>query len=583
MYTRTSLLESIWKLNDYDERQSLIISQRHNISPLISKLLNIRNIPENEIDKFLNPELQDYLPDPFELKDMNKSINRIIDTISKKGLIGIIADYDVDGSTSAAILCRFFKFIGQRYILKIPNRLKNGYGPNEEILDNMLDNKIDLLLTLDCGTTYFDILDKKKYLIFDTIVIDHHISDKHLPKVFSVINPNRFDEDNKYKDLAAVGVTFLFILGLRKVLRIKNFFKKNNILEPNLLNYLDLVALGTVCDVVNLQHYNRAFVSKGIEIIHKRKNKGITAIIDNSRINHSPTVTDLGYIIGPQLNAASRIDDSSLSSRLLMSEDIIEIESISRKILILNEKRKLIEKKIFDEAIEQAIKQKNKKIIIVKGELWHKGVLGIIASRLVERFNKPAIVISYNKDEGVGSARSLNFIDLGHIIIYAKEKGLLLEGGGHKMAAGLKISMQKYNDFLKFIVDILKNIDSSFFKKTLHFDSILTLDEINLDLLDNIEKLQPCGISNPNPKFIVQNINIEFSKIIKEKHVLMKFRNNKDNLLNGISFNCVDNALGQNLLNNKHRKFDLGCSIIKDRYQRNYQPQLVIHDAIIIN
>jgi len=447
----------------------------------------------------------------------------------------------------------------------------------------LLDSKIDLLLTLDCGTTSFDILDKEKYLLFDTIVIDHHISDKHLPQVFSIINPNRFDENNDYKDLAAVGVVFLFILALRKHLRIKNYFKNNNIPEPNLLNYLDLVALGTVCDVVSLQNYNRMFVSKGIKVIHKRKNKGITAIIDNSRISHSPTVSDLGYVVGPQLNAASRIDDSSLSSKLLMSEDIIEIESISRKLLILNEKRKLIEKKILNEAIKQAMKQKNKNVIIVQGEGWHKGVLGIVASRLVERFNKPAIVISFNKENGVGSARSLHFIDLGHIIMNAKNKGLLVNGGGHKMAAGLKISMKMYNHFLKFIDDIFKEYDSSYFQKVVYYDSVLTIDEINMHLLENIEKLEPFGNGNPEPKFIIQNVCIEFAKVIKERHVLIQFKNIDNILLKGISFNCVDNALGQNLLKNKSKKFDFGCSIKKDIYQSIIQPQLVIHDAMVTN
>ena len=234
MYSINSLSGANWKLKDFDERQSLMISQRHNISPLISKLLNIRNIPDHKIDQFLNPEILNFLPDPFKIIDMSKSIERVIETILKKKLIGIIADYDVDGATSVAIICRFFKSINQKFIIKIPNRLKDGYGPNEEILDQMLNSKIDLLLTLDCGTTSFNIIDKEKFL-FDTIVIDHHIKDKNLPKVFSIINPNIHNEKSDYQDLAAVGVTFLFVLGLRKQLRINNFFKKNKILEPNLL------------------------------------------------------------------------------------------------------------------------------------------------------------------------------------------------------------------------------------------------------------------------------------------------------------------------------------------------------------
>ena len=583
MYSTTSILGSIWKLKEVDERESLMLAQRHNLSLIVAKLLNNRNISNDQVDLFLNPEILDNLPDPFILKDMLKSIKRIADTISKNKLIGIISDYDVDGSTSAAILCKFFKSINQKFILKIPNRLKDGYGPNEEILDEMLQHNIDLLLTLDCGTTSFNILDKKKYLVFDTIVIDHHISDKHLPNIFSIINPNRFDQKNNFTDLAAVGVVFLFILALRKHLRENNYFNKNNIFEPNLMNYLDLVALGTICDVVNLQNYNRLFVSKGIKNIHKRKNTAITTLIDNSSINHTPTASDLSYFIGPQLNAASRISDSSLPSKFLISEDIVEIESIARKLLILNEKRKLIEKNILNQAMDQAIKQKNKNVIIVLGEEWHKGVLGIIASRLVEIFNKPSIVISFNKDQGIGSARSLNFIDIGQIIMDAKNAGVIEEGGGHKMAAGLKISMKKYSRFLMFLEDIFIKYDSSYFKKTIFYDTILSVDEINIDLLEDIERLEPFGKGNPEPKFIIKNIYLELAKTIKERHVLIKFRNNSDLLLKGISFNCVDNDLGQNLLKSKNKKFDLGCSIKKDIYQSNIQPQLMIYDAMVIN
>ena len=583
MYSTTSILGSIWKLKEVDERESLMLAQRHNLSLIVAKLLNNRNIFNDQVDLFLNPEILDNLPDPFILKDMLKSIKRIADTISKNKLIGIISDYDVDGSTSAAILCKFFKSINQKFILKIPNRLKDGYGPNEEILDEMLQHNIDLLLTLDSGTTSFNILDKNKYLVFDTIVIDHHISDRHLPNIFSIINPNRFDQKNNFTDLAAVGVVFLFILALRKHLRENNYFKKNNIFEPNLMNYLDLVALGTICDVVNLQNYNRLFVSKGIRNIHKRKNTAITTLIDNSSINHTPTASDLSYFIGPQLNAASRISDSSLPSKFLISEDIVEIESIARKLLILNEKRKLIEKNILNQAMDQAIKQKNKNVIIVLGEEWHKGVLGIIASRLVEIFNKPSIVISFNKDQGIGSARSLNFIDIGQIIMDAKKAGVIEEGGGHKMAAGLKVSMKKYSRFLMFLEDIFIKYDSSYFKKTILYDTILSVDEINIGLLEDIERLEPFGKGNPEPKFIIKNIYLELAKTIKERHVLIKFRNNSNLLLKGISFNCVDNDLGQNLLKSKNKKFDLGCSIKKDIYQSNIQPQLVIYDAMVIN
>tara|TARA_Y100000590_G_scaffold469446_1_gene657049 strand:- start:447 stop:2126 length:1680 start_codon:yes stop_codon:yes gene_type:complete len=559
-----------------------MFSQRHNISPILAKLLNIRNINNEEIEQFLNPKIKDNLPDPFDLKDMKKAVDKTIDIIINKKKIGIIADYDVDGSTSLAILAKFFKSINQNFIYKIPNRLKDGYGPNTKILDDFLNDKIDLLFTLDCGTNSFGILDDKKYKIFDTIVIDHHISDYKLPEVYSIINPNRFDEKNNYKNLAAVGVVYLFILALRKKLRSINYFNKE-FKEPNLLYYLDLVALGTVCDVVSLKNYNRIFVNEGIKIIHERNNKGITAIIDNSNINHSPSSTDLGYIIGPQLNAASRIDDSSLSSKILISENLIEIESISRKLFLLNEKRKLIEKTIYEEALILANKEKDKNILIIRGNDWHIGVLGIVASRLVEKFNKPSIVISFNNQYGIGSARSLNFIDLGNMIMLAKNEGLLISGGGHKMAAGIKILNENYQKFVNFLDDKFKDFNSSFFKKTLDLDLILEINEVNNHLLDNIEQLEPFGNDNPEPQFILKNVSIEFSKVIKEKHIIINFKDIDNNNIKGICFNSYDNELGQNLLNHSNKKYDLACSVKKDVYQGKIKPQLIIKDAIILN
>ena len=560
-----------------------MISQRHNISSLLAKLIHIRGIPDFEVDDFLKPDLKKNLPDPFELKDMKKSVERVTEALLKKQLVGIIADYDVDGSTSAAILCKFFNSLNQKIILKIPNRLKEGYGPNHHLMNQLLKEKIDLLFTLDCGTTSFDILDQEKYHYFDTIIIDHHISEKHLPNVFSIINPNRIDENNNFNNLAAVGVTFMFILALRKHLRKNNYFKNEKIEEPNLLSYLDLVALGTVCDVVSLQKYNRIFVSQGIDVIHKRTNKGIAKIFDNLRINHAPTASDLGYLIGPQLNAASRIEDSTLSSKLLISNDIIEIESISKKLLILNEKRKLIEKKIYEEAIEQAYKQKNNNIIIVKGQEWHKGVLGIVASRIAEKLNMPAIVISFDQMYGVGSARSVSNIDLGKIILNAKEEGLLISGGGHKMAAGLKISKDLFHVFESHLINVFKNFNPSYFQKIKFYDSILTLEEINIDLINNIEKLEPFGNGNPEPMFIIKNINLEYAKIIKDKHVLLKFKNNYEIDIKGISFNCVDNALGENLLNNKFKKFDIACTTRRNSFKGNIHPQLIVYDARLID
>ena len=581
MFKELSLLNNKWSLKDYNERQVLTLSQRNKISPILAKLLTLRNVQSEDVENYLNLNLYNNLPNPFLLKDMKITIDRVIQAIERNQNIGIIADYDVDGSTSAAIFIKFFEFYQKKLYLKIPDRLNEGYGPNTRIMNYFLKEKINLVFTLDCGTSSFGILDDEKYKNIDVIVVDHHLSEEKLPNVFSIINPNRFDEKSEYNEMAAVGVTFLFLMALRKRLRQKNFFSK--IKEPNLLSFLDLVALGTVCDVVKLDNYNRMFVKIGLDLIKKRKNKSIAQIIDNSNLYHTPTTSDLGFVIGPQLNAASRVDDSSLPSKLLISNDISEIEKISRKLILFNEKRKLIENNIFDEALIQVKKQTTNKFIIVHGFGWHKGVLGIIASRLINQFYKPTIVISFDQTEGVGSARSINMIDLGSIILTAKKKGLLINGGGHKMAAGLKIKKNLLDDFHTYLTQCFYKYDKSIFQKIEEFDLKITLNTINENLLEDIEKLEPFGNGNEEPKFIISDVKIDYVKILKEKHLLIFFQTDNSINLRAICFNCIGTKLGEYLLNYKNYNLELGCTIRRDNYNKSLLPQIVIIDAMLLN
>ena len=581
MFKELSLLNNKWSLKDYNERQVLTLSQRNKISPILAKLLTLRNVQSEDVENYLNLNLHNNLPNPFLLKDMKITIDRVIQAIERNQNIGIIADYDVDGSTSAAILIKFFEFYQKKLYLKIPDRLNEGYGPNTRIMNYFLKEKINLVFTLDCGTSSFGILDDEKYKNIDVIVVDHHLSEQKLPNVFSIINPNRFDEKSEYNEMAAVGVTFLFLMALRKGLRQKNFFSK--IKEPNLLSFLDLVALGTVCDVVKLDNYNRMFVKIGLDLIKKRKNKSIAQIIDNSNLYHTPTTSDLGFVIGPQLNAASRVDDSSLPSKLLISGDISEIEKISRKLILFNEKRKLIENNIFDEALIQVKKQATNKFIIVHSFGWHKGVLGIIASRLINQFYKPTIVISFDQTEGVGSARSINMIDLGSIILTAKKKGLLINGGGHKMAAGLKIKKNLLDDFHTYLTQCFYKYDKSIFQKIEEFDLKITLNTINENLLEDIEKLEPFGNGNEEPKFIISDVKIDYVKILKEKHLLIFFQTDNSINLRAICFNCIGTKLGEYLLNYKNYNLELGCAIRRDNYNKSLLPQMVIMDAMLLN
>jgi len=346
---------------------------------------------------------------------------------------------------------------------------------------------------------------------------------------------------------------------------------------------LDLVALGTVCDVVELKEYNRLFVKKGLEIIKKRENKNISKIFDNSKNNSTPNASDLGFIIGPQLNAASRIDDSSLSANFLITNDINKIESISKKLFLLNEKRKIIEDKVYKEALKQAENQIHSKYILVHNKNWHNGILGIVASKLVNLFHKPVIVLSFTNNIGIGSARSIKKIHLGNIVLKAKNERILISGGGHAMAAGLQVKYEKLNNFKLFLEDQFKIFDNSFFDKTDYFDSLISVNQINNNLLETLEQMEPYGNGNSEPKFIISDLNIQSIKIIKEKHLILFFKNDSNLKLKGICFNCIDTQLGEYLLNFKKFKLYFSCAITTDNYSNENQPQIIIKDAMIVN
>ena len=581
MSTDKSLTKSIWKEKKISSNLVESFSQKKSISQLFSKLLLCRDINEENFDQFINSDILNNLPDPFELIDMKKGIKRCSEALRNNENIAIIADYDVDGSTSASILYKFLKTYSPNVTIKIPNRLSEGYGPNLRLMNEMLTEKVSLLFTLDCGTSAFDIIDHPNYNDTEVIVIDHHLSEFKLPKVHSIINPNRHDENSNYKDFAAVGVTFLFLMALRKNIRELNLFP--SIKEPNLLSYLDLVAVGTICDIVNINHYNRSIVKKGLDLILQRRNKSLSKMIDNTKINNTPTARDIGFSVGPQINAASRIDDSSLATKLLVSDDENEIDIISRKLFLINEKRKLIEDNIFKEALEQTYNQENEKYIIVYKEHWHHGVLGIVASKLVALFNKPTFVISFNNGKGTGSGRSIDQIDIGNIVLELKNTKLIEEGGGHKMAVGLKLQFSQLENFQNFLRNKFSSLQNHLFQKIISYDAEISVNQINNELLNIVEQMEPFGKGNEEPEFLIRDIIIEKIKILKDKHFLIFFKNDQGLNLKGICFNSKDTEIGDYLLKHQQFKFYFLGSLKRDNFTNNNIPQLIVRDIKVIN
>ena len=581
MDIKKSLSNKIWKEKKISEIKVQKLSQKRSISEIFAKLLVSRGINENNFDQFLNPDIKSDIPNPFELKDMQKGVNKCINALKNNEKIGIIADYDVDGSTSASILFKFLNNFSSNIVCKIPNRLSEGYGPNLRLMYEMHKENVKLLFTLDCGTSSFNIIDHPKFKNIDVIVIDHHLSDFKLPNVNSIINPNRYDENNNFNDFAAVGVTFLFIMALRKAIRDLKLF--SNIREPNLMSYLDLVAIGTICDIVNIKNYNRVLVKKGLELIIKRKNKSITSIIDNSKINSTPSSRDIGFIVGPQINAASRIDNSSLAFELLVTNDENKINLVARKLFLINEKRKLIEDSIFKEALTQIETQKNNKYIIVHNKNWHQGVLGIVASKIVALYNKPTFVITFNNKKGIGSGRSIDKVDIGSLVLELKNNKIIEEGGGHKMAVGLKINIDQLERLKNFLDNKFLEYDSILFEKILYYDLKLSVNQINNELLYILEQMEPYGKGNEEPQFILKDIIIEKIKVLKNKHQLIFFKNDLGINLKGISFNSFNTELGDYISKYNHYKFDFLCSIKRDSFANNDVPQIYISDAKLIN
>ena len=582
MISNKSLSNKAWKEKKIDDNIIKTLSQKKSISEFFSKLLISRGIDEHNYDNYLNPNILIDFPNPFELKDMERGIARCIDAIKNNEKIGIIADYDVDGSTSLSILYKFLNNFTSNIVCKIPNRLSEGYGPNLRIMDEMLKDNVKLLFTLDCGTSAFNTIDNSKFKEIEVIVIDHHLSEFKLPKVHSIINPNRYDEDNNnFKDFAAVGVTFLFLMGLRKKIRLLKLF--TNIKEPNLMTYLDLVAVGTVCDIVKIHNYNRSLVKKGIELIIKRKNKSLSKIIDNSKISFTPSATDIGYLIGPQINAASRIDDSSLASKLLISNDENEIETISRKLFLINEKRKLIEYNIYEEALSQIKDQKNNKFILIYKNNWHHGVLGIVASKIVSLYNKPTFVLSFNNEIGIGSGRSIDQIDIGTIVLELKNNELIEDGGGHKMAVGIKLKKNRLEGIKNYLEKKFSILNETLFKKIIHYDAELSVNQINNNILNTLHLMEPFGKGNEEPIFLIKDIIIDKIKVIRGKHVLIFFKNDIGLNLKGISFNSVKTELFEYLSKYKQYKFEFLCSVKRDNFSTNEIPQIQISDIKVLN
>ncbi len=553
-----------WSVLDPDERVVLTLTQKLGIPELLARVLANRQVTKPEdAKKFLDPKVRDLLPDPFLLKDMEKAAERLAEAVINKEKITIFGDYDVDGATSSALLKRFFRDVGLDAGIYIPNRILEGYGPNLEALKKLKDEGNSLVITVDCGIVSFEPIKGAKEYGLDIIVLDHHLSTDEMPDAYAIVNPNRFDEEFDFKSLAAVGVAFLTVVAIRAELRDKGYFKDKA--EPNLLDYLDLVALGTVCDVMQLNNINRAFVAQGLKLINQRKNLGIATLSNVARLEVVPQSYHLGFVLGPRINAGGRVGEGLLGAQLLSTQDPMEAFSIATKLEQLNDERRSVEALILEEAIQEVEKKELYKnsLVVVTGENWHQGILGILASRIKEKYNRPAAVISFVDGVGKGSARSITGIDLGTVLANAKSKGLLLHGGGHAMAGGFTIEQSKLADFKIFVNETLGNTDNIFQKaKEFNVDGVLSINAVNGDLNRSLNRAAPFGNGNHQPKFALVDVTIVNIHVVGKIHFMVIVGDKKSdpglrNTLKCMLFKAVDSEAGQFIAKNKGKEVNL--------------------------
>jgi single-stranded-DNA-specific exonuclease len=552
------------------------------LDEIVAKLLSIRKIKKEEVKSFLEPLIKNILPNPYILKDMDKAIERSEKAILNVEKIGIFGDYDVDGATSTAILGKYFELLDIPFEIYIPDRKREGFGPNEKGFSKFIELGVNLIFTVDCGTLSYGPMDFAKRKNIDVIILDHHQSETKLPLAHSIVNPNRFDDRSELNYLCAAGVCFMFLIALNKRLRDQNWFLDNKIKEPDLMNILDLVSLGTVCDVVPLIGLNRAIVHQGLKILKRKKNLGLKTLIEVSNIESNITSHHLGYVLGPRINAGGRVGKSTHGANLLLNQSPKETFKLAADLNTYNKERQILESDLLKKILNTEYKNSSDPVIILHGENWHEGIIGIIAARMKEKFNKPAIVISVNKGIGKGSGRSIHGFDLGSIVIGGVQSGLLTKGGGHKMAAGFTIDANKIDEFKEFVFRKFKSININLEeKKNYFFDAEIAPSAININFFEKINILAPFGSGNPEPRFIIRDLRVVNSKIVGEKHIKIVLVGSDSSTLKAISFNSVETELGSYLLKKNINACDIAGKLNLNEWRGQKNVEFIIDDISV--
>ena len=554
------------------QRKAEALEQQTGLSAALCQILAKRDVEAPDVDAFLSPTLKDLLPDPRSVKDVEKAAKRLLEAVTASEKIAIFADYDVDGGSSAALLVDWLRQLGQRTTLYVPDRISEGYGPNIPAMEKLAASH-DLIICVDCGTLSHEPIAAASNA--DVLVLDHHLGGETLPPALAVVNPNRQDETGDLAHLCAAAVVFLVLVEAGRQMR------EAGTQGPDLIAMLDLVALATVADVAPLLGVNRAFVRQGLRVMARRQRPGLAALADVTKLDKAPSSQTLGFMFGPRVNAGGRIGKSDLGARLLSTHDPAEALSIAQKLDELNAERRAVEDQVRLAAQEQAEDRGlDAPLVWAAGEGWHPGVVGIVASRLKENTNRPAIVIGLEGDEGKGSGRSVSGIDLGAQIHRLVQEGLLLKGGGHKMAAGLTVARDKLDEAMTRLSELLaKQGASELGAADLKLDGILMPAAASVEMIDQLENAGPFGASAPAPRFVFPDMQINFAKKVGANHLKISFSDGTGPRLDAIAFGAFDTELGPSLQNHNGQRFHLAGRLDLNTWGGRTSAQLRLEDA----
>ena len=570
-----------WRLRAADGLEGQAVAERLALPEIVGRLLAQRGIDHNDAPGFLAPRLREQLPDPSHLRDMEVAAARLVHAVREGETIAVFGDYDVDGAASAALLLRFFAAVGGRTRVYVPDRLREGYGPSTPALLRLYAEGARVVVTVDCGTNAHLPLAEVAAAGLEVIVVDHHVAEPLLPRAAAIVNPNRLDEESPHGALAAVGVAFLLVVAVNRALRRAGWYARGRA-EPDLMGWLDLVALGTVCDVVPLAGLNRAFVAQGIKVARRNANPGLAALAAIAGVSEPLDAYHLGFVFGPRVNAGGRVGAADLGARLLATDDPALAADLAQRLDAHNRERRDIETRTLEAAIAMVEEAAQPPALVFAAATdWHPGVIGIVASRLKERYERPACVVALGDGIGRGSGRSIAGLPLGPAVIAARQAGLLINGGGHAMAAGFTVAAERLDALREFLVERLGDgLDRGRLVPELRVDAALSLGAAQAELISHIERLAPFGAGNPEPRFVLPAVRVVHTEAVGNGHLRCTLANPLDTArLRAIAFRTVGTPLGQFLAETRGAAVHVAGHLRRDTWRGGDAVQLLIDDA----